>query len=147
MEKIIGLENLPKYLGGTLEWDPPSGGAIKPFIPPQMVTIEIPRRGDHTLEIAVKSGQTLHVEFLVKSGKDCGFGIFVKTGKDSKKDRKPVDEYKVKKIDEEVTPFHAQVLAKDNTSYIVLFDNTDSMLLARELSILYYISEPIETKK
>jgi hypothetical protein len=96
-EKIIGLENLPKYLGGTLEWDPPSGGVIKPFIPSQLVTIEIPRRGDHLLEIAVKAGQTLHVEFLVKSGKDCGFAVFIKTGKDIKKDRKAVEEYKVKK--------------------------------------------------
>jgi len=145
-EKIIGTENLPKYLGGTLEWTPPSGGVIKPFIPSQLVTIEIPRRGDHLFEIAVKGGQTLHVEFLVKSGKDCGFAVFIKTGKDIKKDRKQVEEYKVRKIDEEVTPFHAQLPTKEDTTYIVLFDNTDSMLLAREISYLHYTSDT-ETKK
>jgi len=97
-DKIIGLENLPKYLGGTLDWDPPSGGNIKPYTPKNLITMEIPRRGDHTVDLSVKSGQTLHVEFLVKSGKDCGFGVFIKTGKDSKKDRKPVEEYKIKKL-------------------------------------------------
>jgi len=144
-DKIIGLENLPKYLGGSLEWDPPSGGAIKSIIPTQMVTMEISRRGDHVVETAVKAGQTLNVEFTVKAGKDCGFGIFVKTGKD-KKDRKQVDEYKVKKIDEEVTPFHAQVTAKEDTTYIILFDNTDSMLLSREISYLIFVNEPNEKK-
>lgn len=30
------------------------------------------------VEVAVKKGQTVHVEFLVKSGKDIGFGLYIK---------------------------------------------------------------------
>jgi len=146
-DRIIGLENLPKYLGGSLDWDPPKGGNIKQYIPASLITMEIPRRGTHQFEVSVKSSQILHVEFLVKSGKDIGFAIFTKTGSDAKKDRKEVEEYKLKKIEEEITPFHAKVTAKDDCTFIVVFDNSDSPMLARELTFHHYIMDPVFTKK
>jgi len=144
---IIGLENLPKYLGGTLEWDLPSGGTIKPFIPATMQTMEVGRRGSYQYEIAVKKGQTLHVEFLVKSGKDIGFALYTKTGKDIKKDRKECEEYKLKKIDDESTPFHCKIVAKEDTTYIPFFDNTDSPFITREISFHHYINDPLAENK
>jgi len=144
-DKIIGLENIPKYLGGTLEWDIPKGGSIKPYVPP-MTTVEVVRKAIHQFEVEVKKGQTLHIEFLVKSGKDIGFALFVKTGKDSKKDRKEVEEHKLKKIDEENTPHHAKVTATENTTYIALLDNADSPFLGREITYHYYIKDPIESE-
>jgi len=143
-EKIIGLENLPKSLGGSASWELPiAGNSIKGLVPTQMSNIDIPRRGSHIFEIAVKSGQNLNVEFLVKSGKDIGFALFIKTGTDikSKNDRKEVDEYKIKKIDEELTPFHCRVEVKEDTTFIAYFDNTDSPMLGRDLAILSYVQD------
>jgi len=60
----------------------------------------------------------------------------------SKKDRKDIEKYKLKKIDEENTPYHATVTAQEDTTYIAYFDNRDSMVLGRDLQILYYIQDP-----
>jgi len=140
---IIGLENMPKYLGGTAsDWEPPSGGSTKNHVPPQMQNIEIPRRGTHNIEVQVKKGQTVHVEFLVKS-KDCGFALYIKDGSKQKE----VDDYKLKKIDEEITPFHCQYTAKEDCTCVAFFDNADSMMMGRDLSILHYVKDPVVLEK
>lgn len=162
-EKIIGMDQLPKSLGGTASWELPAAGNIKNLVPSSLAVVEIPRRGSHGFEVTVKANHTFKVEFLVKSGKDIGFALYIKTGSEadsflskaqSSKDitkntagRKEIEEYKLKKIDEENTPFLAKVTPKEDTSYIVFFDNTDSPMLGRDLAILHYIEEPFEVKK
>lgn len=159
-DKVIGLENLPKYLGGSLDYDFPPGGPIKPFLPASLTTVEIPRRGCHTIECAVKKGQTFNVEFLLKSGKDIGFALYTKKGDPSTKKESitspramdanaVVDEYKLKKIEEELTPYHAKFEATDDCTFVAFFDNSDSMMLGRDLTLHHYVRDPIviDTKK
>jgi hypothetical protein len=55
-KEVIGEENLPKYLGGSLDWAPPSGGNMKKLleskgIKPEKVSIS--RRGDHKFEVNI----------------------------------------------------------------------------------------------
>lgn len=55
-KEVVGEENLPKYLGGTLDWDPPSGGNVKKLmaakgIKPEKLTI--PRRGETSIEVSM----------------------------------------------------------------------------------------------
>jgi len=156
-DKIIGLDKLPKYLGGALEFDFPSGGSVKPLTPTSnLQTVEIPRRGCHVHEVSAAKGQELHVEFLIKSGKDIGFGVYIKKGSlPQKKDitsprafdgHTPVEEYKLKKIDEEITPFHCHVVAPGDHTYVVFFDNSDSMLLGRDITFHHYLTDPFEIK-
>jgi len=76
-DDIIGKDNLPKYLGGTLSDELPSGGPIRK--PPGITPLKLGTRKDHSIEIAVKKGQTLNVEFLCEN-KDVGFALFEKVG-------------------------------------------------------------------
>jgi len=48
----------------------------------------------------------------------------------------------LKKYDEVDTPIHASITAKVDTTYVAYFDNRDSMMIGRDLQILYYIQDP-----
>jgi hypothetical protein len=119
-ELIIGKDNLPKFLGGSLD-DPPSGGSIKKDIFPKMTVAELGRKDHLLVEISAKKGQTLHVEFLVSKGSDVGFSLGIKTGADNLKDRKELDEYKLKKYVEEGTPFHCKYTSPEDQTYLAFF--------------------------
>jgi len=95
-DEIIGKDNLPKYLGGNMTTELPSGGSIKK--PPGITPLKLGTRKDHSIEIPVKKGQTLNVEFLCEN-KDIGFALYEKVGSsgDVKKDRKEIEKYKLKK--------------------------------------------------
>jgi len=149
-DQIIGKENLPKYLGGDLTDELPSGGPVKGLVPPGMQKVKIGTKSDHSIEIVVKAGQTLNVECLAEN-KDIGFAIYVKVGStgDHKKDRQET-KYKLKKYDEVDTPIHATITATQDTTYIAYFDNRDSFMIGRELQILTYVQDPFvvgETEK
>lgn len=67
-DDIIGMENVPRFLGGKLEWDPPIGGPIKPLIPDEMKTVNIKRRDAHFFEVFVEKERTLVLEFFCEKG-------------------------------------------------------------------------------
>jgi len=140
LEKKISL----KHLGGTNDIKFPVGGEVsKDLIPPEMKELKIKK--NHSVEYAVKKGQTLHVEFL--SDRDIQFGLYVKVANtgDAKKDRVEVNKYKLAKISEEHTPFHCHVTAADDTTYVAYFDNSGN-LMDRDIRLLHYIQDPYVLK-
>jgi len=144
-DAIIGKENLPKYLGGTLDWDPPKGGDVKHLIPSNLIKKEIGRKEDLVIEATVKKGQTFHWQVICS--KDIGIGLFVKTGGTSAADKKVVDGWAVKKYDDGISPHHGWQTATEDCTFILFLDNTDSFFLAREVKYFTYVKDPIAKKK
>jgi len=144
---IIGKENLPKYLGGTLDWTPPVGGNIKPITPSSLIEIEVPRKAHHILEISATKGSLLHVEFLCKN-KEIGFGLYIKTTKESltkaseinHTNTTPIEKYKLAKYEDEITPYHVEHKVEEDATFIAYFDNRDSFMMARDLVIHHYFT-------
>jgi len=137
-EAIIGKDKLPKFLGGLAE-DPPTGGSVKKENFPKLTVTDLGRKDHLIIEIAVKKGQTLHLEFLVSKGSDVGFSLGIKTGADNLKNRTEIEEYKLKKYAEEATPFHSKYTAPEDQTLLAFFDNRDSMFLSREITYHHYI--------
>jgi len=94
----------------------------------------------------------------LKSGKDIGFALYTKKGETTGKKESitspramdthgTIDEHKLKKIEEELTPFHAKYEAVDDCSFIAFFDNSDSMMLGRDITLHTYITDRSDVKK
>jgi len=144
-DDIIGKDNLPKYLGGTLEWDPqPGGNSVAKLLPSDLHKLSISKKADHIIEADVKKGQTFHWQVMCK--KDIGIGLFVKTGSSSK-DRKPVDKWPVKKYDGDNSPHHGSYTVSEDCTLICYLDNTDSFMLHRKIKYFTYTKSPVERKK
>jgi len=140
-EKIIGLDKLPKYLGGNLDWAPPPGGDVAAMVPSELVKKEIPRKDELFIEVAVKAGQTVHWQVMCK--KDIGIGLFIKTGSGSK-DRKAIPEWTVKKYESDLSPHHGWWTAPEDHTVIVWLDNTDSWAMGRKVKYFTYVKDPIK---
>lgn len=140
-DKIIGVDNLPKYLGGNMDWAPPAGGDVASIIPSELVKKEIARKDELFIEVAVKAGQTVHWQVMCK--KDIGIGLFIKTGSGSK-DRKSIPEWNVKKYDGDLSPHHGWWTAPEDLTVIVWLDNTDSWAMARKVKYFTYVKDPLK---
>jgi len=123
-DTIIGKENLPKYLGGTLDWDPPKGGEVDRFFPQDLVTAKLGTGrtdGILVIETDVKKGQTFH--WQVMCDKELQMGLFVKTGATTK-DRKVVDGWQMKSYNEDLSPWHGWHTVKEDQILLVVLDNS-----------------------
>jgi len=140
-EKIIGLDKLPKYLGGNLDWAPPPGGDVAAMVPSELVKKEIPRKDELFIEVAVKAGQTVHWQVMCK--KDIGIGLFIKTGSGSK-DRKAIPEWAVKKYESDLSPHHGWWTSPEDHTVIVWLDNTDSWAMGRKVKYFTYVRDPVK---
>lgn len=143
-DAIIGKENLPKFLGGSMDWDPPTGGACKHMVPPDLVKKEIPRREELFVEITANKGQIIH--WQVMCHKDINLALFHKTGSSSK-DRKAVPEWPNKKYEPDLSPHHGWYTLPEEGTYILHIDNTDSWALSRKVKYFTYVKDPLVLKR
>lgn len=137
-KEVIGEDNLPKYLSGSLEWDPPAGGDVKKLMDAKgikPVKASILRRGNHTVETDVKSGQTVYFQVMLKRS-DIALSIYNK--KAEKQFVVPA-----KKFDADNSPFLLSWTATEDGTYGVLIDNGDSPMLGRAVKTLYWVKDPL----
>jgi hypothetical protein len=142
-KEVIGEDNLPKYLGGGLDWDPPAGGDVKKLmdakgIKPEKVSIN--RRASHFVEVDVKSGQTVHFQIMLKRS-DIPLSIYLKDKADKK-----TDVVAPKRYDADSSPFLLTYTAKEDGTYGILMDNTDSPMLGRKVKVLKWVKDPLKPK-
>jgi len=142
-KEVIGEENLPKYLGGSLEWDPPCGGDVKKIldskgIKPEKVSIN--RRASHTVEVDAKSGQTVYFQVMLKRS-DIPLSIYSKN-----QDLKKVDVVAPKRYDADNSPFLLSYTAAEDGTFGLLLDNTDSPMLGRSVKVLKWVKDPFKPK-
>jgi len=142
-KEVVGEENLPKYLGGSLDWDPPSGGDVKKLldakgIKPQKVSIN--RRGDHTIEVDAKAGQTVYFQVMLKRS-DIPLSIYQKNGD------KKTDVVAAKRYDSDNSPFLLSYTTDVDGTFGLYLDNTDSPMLGRQVKVLNWVKDPFVPKK
>jgi len=140
---VVGEDNLPKYLGGTLEWAPPAGGNVKKHLEAKGIKIDkvaIPRRGDHSIDVTAKKDQTIYFQVMLKRS-DINASILIKRG--DKKE--PV--LTAKKVDSDASPVLLSVVAPEDGEYILYLDNTDSPMMGRNLKTLFWVKDPFVPKE
>jgi len=139
---VVGEENLPKYLGGSLEWCPPAGGNVKKLLEARGITPEkvaVSRRGEHYVEITAAKNQIIHIQIMLKRS-DIGCGIYYKNG--DKKD----NVLATKKYGSDDSPHLISHVAQEDGIYLVHLDNTDSPMMARKFKILHWVKDPFVPK-
>jgi len=140
---VVGEENLPKYLGGSLEWAPPAGGNVKKHLEAKGIKIDkvaISRRGDHTIDVSAKKDQIIHFQVMIKRS-DIAASIHLKKG-----DKKEVV-LAPKKVDSDSSPVILSVVAPEDGDYVLYLDNTDSPMMGRNLKTLVWVKDPFVPKE
>jgi len=136
---VIGEENLPKYLKGSLDWAPEHHN-IKELMEAKgirPVKLSIPRRGDHYAEVKANKGQTVHYQIMIKRS-DLSVGLMAAD--------KKTDVVAKTKIDSDKSPWHFSHTVTEDGTYYVFLDNSDSPMLGRKVKILTWVKDPFVPK-
>jgi len=140
-KSIIGDENLPKYLAGSQDWTPPAGGNVKKHLAAKNIKIDkhtISRRGDHSIDVSAKKGQTISFQVMIKRS-DITASILLKKG-----DKK--ETVITKKVDSDSSPFILTAPAPEDGEYILYLDNTDSPMMGRKVKTVFWVKDPYVPK-
>jgi len=141
----LAKKNLPKYLGGTLDWDPPIGGAVEKYTPTILEKKSLGTGKEHGnlfIEQAVKKGCTFHWQIMCD--KDIKFALYVKTGPKNE-DRKVVEGWALKEWHEDLSPWHGWHTVPEDQTLLLHIDNTGNWT-GRKLKYFTYIQDPNEKK-